>query len=319
MGVRNSGKSPSSARKILGQRSNKRRIEQALLPQAVQGLHDGHEKEEKDPERERDTRRRKALKFAMSTVSSGASASTASSSSKTYSLFNSSSQAASVKLDRSNYIVWEANVLPMIIGFLNRRAPPSSNECIVPFIIQSTDASSPHPAPRVINATDPTASSNSSPARTSMVKVRCDQSGIYLNQSKYAQDVLKRFNMEGCASVTTPMVTGRKFTANDGDKMTDPSDVSINSDCLVLVEDANNNKCSGDWKSAMIVKDIVARLSSLPNVSVHHVGRRFSMAADWLAKATLKRMCPLDWVCNPPSSLASFLDADLVFWKKGIG
>ncbi|KAF7824586.1 uncharacterized protein G2W53_022730 [Senna tora] len=162
----------------------------------------------------------------MSTVSSGASASTASSSSKTYSLFNLSSQAALVKLDRSNYIVWEANVLPMIIDqvgltwedassalmayetklehqnqfsamtippvanvaqssdlespknassdktpwrFLNRRAPPSSNECIVPFIIQSTDASSPHPAPRVINATDPTASSNSSPARTPMV------------------------------------------------------------------------------------------------------------------------------------------------------
>ncbi|KAF7825298.1 reverse transcriptase [Senna tora] len=113
---------------------------------------------------------------------------------------------------------------------------------------------------------------------------------------------------------------GSRFVVScDGAFNSDRKRAGSYSDCLVLVEDVNNNKCSGDWKSAMIVKDIVAKLSSLPNVSVHQVGRRFFVAADWLAKATLKRMCPLDWVCNPPSSLASFLDADLVFWKKGIG
>ncbi|KAF7828343.1 geraniol 8-hydroxylase-like [Senna tora] len=45
------------------------------------------------------------------------------------------------------------------------------------------------------------------------IEVHRDQSGIYLNQSKYAQDVLKRFNMTGCASVTTPMLC---FDVSDG-------------------------------------------------------------------------------------------------------
>ncbi|KAF7833261.1 glutamate receptor [Senna tora] len=55
------------------------------------------------------------------------------------------------------------------------------------------------------------------------IEVYRDQSGIYLNQSKYAQDVLKRFNMASCASVSTLMVTGRKFTAQEGEKMSYPS------------------------------------------------------------------------------------------------
>ncbi|KAF7820036.1 Copia protein [Senna tora] len=55
------------------------------------------------------------------------------------------------------------------------------------------------------------------------IEVKRDESGIYLNQGKYAEDVLKRFSMMNCASVTTPMVTGRKFTAQEGEKMHDPS------------------------------------------------------------------------------------------------
>ncbi|KAF7803445.1 uncharacterized protein G2W53_042556 [Senna tora] len=40
---------------------------------------------------------------------------------------------------------------------------------------------------------------------------------------KYVMDVLKRFNMSECATVSTLMVTGRKFSCNDGEIMTDPS------------------------------------------------------------------------------------------------
>ncbi|KAF7805289.1 leucine-rich repeat receptor-like serine/threonine-protein kinase BAM1 [Senna tora] len=47
-----------------------------------------------------------------STISESATSSTP----KTYSRFNASTQAASIKLDRSNYLVWEAHVLPLIIG-----------------------------------------------------------------------------------------------------------------------------------------------------------------------------------------------------------
>lgn len=55
------------------------------------------------------------------------------------------------------------------------------------------------------------------------IEVYRDSSGMYLNQAKYAQDVLKRFKMSGCASTPTPMVTGRKFSKLDGKFMTNPS------------------------------------------------------------------------------------------------
>lgn len=54
------------------------------------------------------------------------------------------------------------------------------------------------------------------------IEVCRDKSGIFLSQGKYISDVLQRFNMSGCASVSTPMVTGKKFTAKDGKLMDDP-------------------------------------------------------------------------------------------------
>ena len=54
------------------------------------------------------------------------------------------------------------------------------------------------------------------------VEVRRDNPGLYLNQGKYILDVLKRFGMMNCAAAATPMVTGLKFSANDGEKMADP-------------------------------------------------------------------------------------------------
>ncbi|KAF7832330.1 Copia protein [Senna tora] len=310
-------------------------------------------------------------------AASSSSASSPSSDAKTYSLFSSSVQTASVKLDRSNYMLWEATVRPLIIGnrlfshvdgvstappvhltvdgFLNRRAPAPSNECIIPFVVDSSgenrssssvsqallpdgptaisdvslsrdptaplgcrvsptiaqsDDSPSISDSRATHATDhsilgqdstPSQSSTRGPVNNTVddgpvsssdnteshstqhqhtmvtrsragifkpkipyvglvdagvdsgsdskslaeftkrlnsvfalkdlgplyyflgIEIHRDQSGFYLNQSKYAQDVLKRFNMANCASVTTPMVTGRKFTAQDGDKMSDPS------------------------------------------------------------------------------------------------
>ncbi|KAF7802860.1 putative copia-type protein [Senna tora] len=53
--------------------------------------------------------------------------------------------------------------------------------------------------------------------------VQRDHTGPHLNQGKYALDVLKKLGMADCAVVPKPMVTGRKFTAEDGVKMTDPT------------------------------------------------------------------------------------------------
>jgi len=48
------------------------------------------------------------------------------------------------------------------------------------------------------------------------IEVRSDNLGVYLNQGKYILDMLKKFGMTNCVAVTTPVVTGFKFSANDG-------------------------------------------------------------------------------------------------------
>lgn len=54
------------------------------------------------------------------------------------------------------------------------------------------------------------------------IEAHRDSSGLYLSQEKYINDLLKKFNMSNCAPVSTPMVTGRKFSAQDGKPMEDP-------------------------------------------------------------------------------------------------
>lgn len=39
-----------------------------------------------------------------------------------------------------------------------------------------------------------------------------DENGIFINQHKYAEDILERFGMEECNSVKNPMVQGQKLT-----------------------------------------------------------------------------------------------------------
>ncbi|KAK4269211.1 hypothetical protein QN277_022399 [Acacia crassicarpa] len=50
-----------------------------------------------------------------------------------------------------------------------------------------------------------------------------DNHGLYINQTKYILDLLKKFNMSDSAPVPTPMVTGRHFSATEGKLMSDPS------------------------------------------------------------------------------------------------
>jgi len=55
------------------------------------------------------------------------------------------------------------------------------------------------------------------------IEVRRDNSSFYHNQGKYILHVLKRFGMTNCAAAATPLVTGCKFSTNDGEKMVDPT------------------------------------------------------------------------------------------------
>jgi histone deacetylase 1/2 len=54
------------------------------------------------------------------------------------------------------------------------------------------------------------------------IEVYRDNSGMYLKQTKYIRDLLKKFNMENASSCPTPMVTGRQFTTK-GELMSNPT------------------------------------------------------------------------------------------------
>jgi Asp-tRNA(Asn)/Glu-tRNA(Gln) amidotransferase C subunit len=45
--------------------------------------------------------------------------------------------------------------------------------------------------------------------------------GIFISQTKYIREMLKRFEMEDCKPVTTPMQTSCKLRKDDDSKSTD--------------------------------------------------------------------------------------------------
>lgn len=92
----------------------------------------------------------------------------------------------------------------------------------------------------------------------------------------------------------------------------------VESDCAILVECVKYRK-HGPWECEVLCADITSMLDSLPNFSLEAVSREANKAADWLAKKALRRMCPMDWVSKPPSSLILILLMDAGFDETGIG
>ena len=43
--------------------------------------------------------------------------------------------------------------------------------------------------------------------------------GIFIHQSKYVKDVLKKFQLENCKHVCTPMTVGCKLSKEDGPRL----------------------------------------------------------------------------------------------------
>lgn len=48
------------------------------------------------------------------------------------------------------------------------------------------------------------------------LEIKQDKHGIFMSQHKYAMNLLKRFHMENCKCVSTPMVYNYKFQKNNG-------------------------------------------------------------------------------------------------------
>ncbi|KAL0456199.1 UNVERIFIED_CONTAM: Retrovirus-related Pol polyprotein from transposon RE2 [Sesamum latifolium] len=55
------------------------------------------------------------------------------------------------------------------------------------------------------------------------IEINQEKERIFICQKKYTKTLLKKFRMEGCKTVTTPLVTGEKYQKEDGSRKVDGS------------------------------------------------------------------------------------------------
>ncbi|KAL0299550.1 UNVERIFIED_CONTAM: hypothetical protein Sradi_6614800 [Sesamum radiatum] len=55
------------------------------------------------------------------------------------------------------------------------------------------------------------------------IEINQEKEGIFICQRKYTETLLKKFKMESCKTVTTPLVTGEKYQKDDGSQKVDGS------------------------------------------------------------------------------------------------
>ncbi|CAL9022395.1 unnamed protein product, partial [Prunus brigantina] len=55
------------------------------------------------------------------------------------------------------------------------------------------------------------------------LQIQHTSSGLFVNQAKYASELLAKMNMQTCATVPTPMLPGTKLYKNDGELLDNPS------------------------------------------------------------------------------------------------
>ena len=48
------------------------------------------------------------------------------------------------------------------------------------------------------------------------LQVKQTDDGIFINQSKYTKNLLKKFNLQDCTAVATPMATATKLDPDEG-------------------------------------------------------------------------------------------------------
>lgn len=67
------------------------------------------------------------------------------------------------------------------------------------------------------------------------------------------------------------------------------------------------------------MNDCISLLAGVPRLRMRFGRRKVNLAADWLAKIGIRKMCPSDWVSNPPSSLFRIIVCDASFDDTGMG
>ena len=64
------------------------------------------------------------------------------------------------------------------------------------------------------------------------------------------------------------------------------------------------------WRESIIIDNILSSGSHRGNHCFKWVPREANFAADWVAKASMNRSCPSNWVLRPPYQLAKILETD---------
>jgi Asp-tRNA(Asn)/Glu-tRNA(Gln) amidotransferase C subunit len=68
------------------------------------------------------------------------------------------------------------------------------------------------------------------------LQIRQNKQGIFISQTKYIREMLKRFGMEDCKPVITPMQTNCKLRKDDDSKSTDQRQYRSMIDNLLYVK-----------------------------------------------------------------------------------
>jgi hypothetical protein len=83
------------------------------------------------------------------------------------------------------------------------------------------------------------------------LQIRQSNQGIFISQTKYIREMLKRFGMEDCKPVITPMQTNCKLRKHDDSKSTDQRQYRSMIDSLLYV--TTSSRCNaGSWTGGMI-------------------------------------------------------------------
>ncbi|XP_062015404.1 uncharacterized protein LOC133731966 [Rosa rugosa] len=88
------------------------------------------------------------------------------------------------------------------------------------------------------------------------------------------------------------------------------SPIILASDSLHVISALTTENFTMDWTVAPLIWKIRSLATSHSHVSWSWSSRQANLAADYIAALASRRMCPSDWVSNPPSSFLNLLLSD---------
>jgi hypothetical protein len=84
------------------------------------------------------------------------------------------------------------------------------------------------------------------------LQIRQRNQGIFISQTKYIKEMLKRFGMEDCKPVITPMQTSCKLSKDDDSKSTDQRQYRSMIGSLLYVTTSETRCNAGSWTGGTI-------------------------------------------------------------------